>query len=346
MDSSAFVKEFIVTRNRVWTDEEVAYLVDNYEYNSINSIASHLNRSCSAVKNKAWCLKLKNAVPGKYIKHSISYIRSEFEKDNYQLITDEYVGNRHKLDYICPNGHKHHIKWNDWQQGYRCPYCSRKKNNIELIKLEFENEGYILLTDRYINNRQKLDVICPNGHKFSITWGDWARGIRCVLCHNNSRKLNFDYIKATFASENYKVISRKYINANTKLKYVCPNGHINEISWNKWTYGRRCPTCRDLNRSGSGNPNWRGGISCEPYCDIWLDKEFKEDIKKRDNYKCQNPDCWGTSGRLVIHHIDYNKKNCSPNNLITLCNSCNSRANKDRDLHKQLYKKQVKLLME
>lgn len=59
MDSSAFVKEFIVTRNRVWTDEEVAYLVDNYEYNSINSIASHLNRGYGSVAYKANTLSLK-----------------------------------------------------------------------------------------------------------------------------------------------------------------------------------------------------------------------------------------------------------------------------------------------
>ena len=36
---------------------------------------------------------------------------------------------------------------------------------------------------------------------------------------------------------------------------------------------------------GENNPNWKGGISCEPYCDVWLDKHFKESIKERDGYK-------------------------------------------------------------
>ena len=84
--------------------------------------------------------------------------------------------------------------------------------------------------------------------------------------------------------------------------------------------------------------NWKGGISCEPYCYIWLDKEFKESIKERDNYQCQNPDCRGTSERLTIHHVDYNKKNCGPENLITLCNSCNSRANFDREWYIAYYR--------
>ena len=89
---------------------------------------------------------------------------------------------------------------------------------------------------------------------------------------------------------------------------------------------------------GFENPNWKGGISCEPYCDVWLDKEFKESIKERDGHQCLNPDCFGNIHRLSVHHIDYNKKNCKPENLITLCTSCNSRANKDREWHKSWYK--------
>ena len=90
--------------------------------------------------------------------------------------------------------------------------------------------------------------------------------------------------------------------------------------------------------AGSNNPNWKGGITFESYCEIWTDKEYKEDIKKRDNYQCQNSDCWNKNSiDLMIHHIDYNKKECSPSNLITLCRSCNARANFNRDYWQQTY---------
>jgi len=82
---------------------------------------------------------------------------------------------------------------------------------------------------------------------------------------------------------------------------------------------------------------WKGGIAQEPYCDVWADREYKEDIKARDDYKCQNEFCWGTTDKLSIHHIDYNKKNCHPDNLITLCVSCNSRANSNRDDWEEYY---------
>jgi len=89
--------------------------------------------------------------------------------------------------------------------------------------------------------------------------------------------------------------------------------------------------------SNENNPNWKGGIACEPYCEIWTDQEFKESIKQRDGYKCLNPECNKTCDRLSIHHIDYVKKNCHPSNLITICVSCNAKANKDREWHEAWY---------
>jgi len=90
--------------------------------------------------------------------------------------------------------------------------------------------------------------------------------------------------------------------------------------------------------SGPLSPLWLGGISCEPYCYEWSFKEFKDLIKERDGYRCLNPYCLSNYKRLCIHHIDYNKKNCGQDNLITLCVSCNGRANKDREWHKAWYK--------
>lgn len=83
--------------------------------------------------------------------------------------------------------------------------------------------------------------------------------------------------------------------------------------------------------SGDGNGNWLGGKSYEPYAPVFADKRFKAGIRERDNNECQNPDCRKNCDTLTIHHINYDKKNCEPKNLITLCNSCNARANYNRE---------------
>jgi hypothetical protein len=77
-----------------------------------------------------------------------------------------------------------------------------------------------------------------------------------------------------------------------------------------------------------GNPNWRGGISRLPYA-FDFTKELKELIRYRDGFKCQL--CGAPQEefdkRLPIHHIDYDKENTDPKNLITLCGRCNSKVN-------------------
>jgi hypothetical protein len=44
---------------------------------------------------------------------------------------------------------------------------------------------------------------------------------------------------------------------------------------------------------------------------------------------------------LEVHHIDYNKKNCKEENLITLCKWCNLRANYNRNYWKTYYQNKL-----
>ena len=82
---------------------------------------------------------------------------------------------------------------------------------------------------------------------------------------------------------------------------------------------------------GEKNPAWLGGKSFEPY-GIEFNQELKELIRKRDNYTCQ--ECGKTQKqlkrKLSIHHIDYDKKNNSKLNLISLCLKCHLKTNTDR----------------
>jgi hypothetical protein len=268
---------------------------------------------------------------------TIEFIRFKFDREGYNLLTKEYKNCDQKLKYICPNGHRHNISWSNFRCGHRCSYCAGQgKLTIEFIRSEFAKEGYILLTRGYKNNRQKLDYICPEGHKHFIRWYNWKNRQRCPYCDGQG-KLTIEFIRSEFAEEGYYLLTTMYINSQQELDYICPKEHKHNITWNRWQQGQRCNICAYIKLSGEGNSQWKGGIACEPYCSIWLDKEFKESIKERDNHQCQNPDCWGTGGKLIGHHIDYNKKNCAPSNIITICDSCNGRANFNREYWQDFY---------
>lgn len=83
---------------------------------------------------------------------------------------------------------------------------------------------------------------------------------------------------------------------------------------------------------GENNPRWQGGISFEPY-GIEFNDELKNQIRERDNHTCQ--ECHYTEEQLGctldVHHIDYDKTNNSPENLISLCRSCHSQTNFGRE---------------
>jgi len=72
-------------------------------------------------------------------------------------------------------------------------------------------------------------------------------------------------------------------------------------------------------------PNWQNGISKLPYA-FDFTEELKQSIKDRDFNICQTPGCMNTEN-LHVHHIDYDKKNSSMDNLITLCISCHMKTN-------------------
>lgn len=272
-------------------------------------------------------------------KLNIDYIKKQFKKENYILLTSEYKDSKQKLYYICPHGHRHKISWNEWHShGNRCPYCAGNgKPDIGFIKNSFKKEKFILLSNTYKNNSTKLKYICPNGHTHQIRWNDWKRGVRCPYCSSKIKK-TLKFIRSEFEQEGYKLLSKHYKNSFQKLNYTCLYNHKHSITWAAWSQGRRCPTCKSISLSGENSPHWNGGVSCAPYCDAWADKEYKESIKQRDGYSCLNPYCNKKSKRLSIHHIDYDKENCNPNNLITLCASCNSKANKYRSWHIDWYR--------
>ena len=78
--------------------------------------------------------------------------------------------------------------------------------------------------------------------------------------------------------------------------------------------------------TGENSPHWQNGKSFEEY-GIEFNKPLKHSILKRANYTCQDPNCKGEHKKLHVHHIDYNKKNNNPKNLIALCSSCHAKTN-------------------
>lgn len=90
-------------------------------------------------------------------------------------------------------------------------------------------------------------------------------------------------------------------------------------------------------RRGAQHFNWNGGKSFEKYSVAWT-KALKISIRERDKYTCQV--CGEKQGEktLSIHHIDYVKTNCNPDNLVSLCVSCHGKTNYKRNEWREFFR--------
>lgn len=95
-------------------------------------------------------------------------------------------------------------------------------------------------------------------------------------------------------------------------------------------YSKETLNKMSLVKMGNANSSWKGGLSFKPYSS-GFNKHTKERIRKRDNYQCQLCGKGENGKSFPIHHVDYNKENNDPNNLINLCVIHNSQANYQRE---------------
>ncbi len=117
-------------------------------------------------------------------KHTFEYVRDTLCSEGYTLLSNEYVDGKTKFKYMCPKGHIGETNFNNWGTGVRCSTCfGKNRYDFDVVKSTIEAEGYIIKDTCYHNKQHKLNLVCPNGHDYSVSWESWFRaGSRCPKC--------------------------------------------------------------------------------------------------------------------------------------------------------------------
>ena len=98
--------------------------------------------------------------------------------------------------------------------------------------------------------------------------------------------------------------------------------------------------CKNTWAVGENSWAWYGGTSFEPY-GLEFNERLREKIRLRDGYCCQIcelPEMFDITS-LSIHHINYDKRNNNPTNLISLCAGCHQKTNNNRSHWTKLLKR-------
>lgn len=175
---------------------------------------------------------------------SYEYVKNVVEKEDYTLISNEYMGCYHKLKMVCKKDHTFEMKWYKFQTGHRCPLCAGNiKHSITNVKKQIEKEKYTLLSTDYKNNKTKLEIQCPSGHTFHMRYDDWVNGHRCRKCYEEKIKYSVDEIKEILSKERYTLLSTNVNGINDKIKIKCDKGHIYKGTLHNFLNFNRCPIC-------------------------------------------------------------------------------------------------------
>ncbi len=166
--------------------------------------------------------------------------------EGYELLSTNYENNITPLTFKCPEGHIFEMDWAHFSRGQRCTECNpTKKKTYKEIKEYIESfNGYKLLSNEYINNQEKLEIQCPEGHVFLMNYASFKAGDRCPYCAGCMKK-TIEEVKQYIRQYDYTLLSDTYVNAQNKLLVKCPQNHIYEVNWNNFQSGKRCPICNE-----------------------------------------------------------------------------------------------------
>ena len=170
---------------------------------------------------------------------------------------------------------------------------------------------------------------------------------RCQKCYGESKKglVLSQEIKLKLSKLRKGKNSSLYIDGRSYIKNYCIDCH-KKID----RRAIRCSSCgaKERQKNPKDCPSYIDGRSRFPY-PLGFDNKLKLQIHQRDIFTCQNCEMTEEEHLIVIgtilhvHHIDYNKDNLDKNNLITLCQGCNLRANFNRTYWINFYQKKIGL---
>lgn len=192
-------------------------------------------------------------------------------------------------------------------------------------------------TMEHKNNRS----ISLNGHFVSEITKEKIRNKAIGRKHSVETKLKFKGripINKGKTKENYlplKIVSEK-------MKEARKNKYWKNVGYKHSEITKKKMKDNHADFSRNKNANWQGGKSFEVYTIDWT-QTLKKSIRERDKYICQicNRTQNEFNGKLHIHHIDYNKKNCNIENLVSLCIKCHCKTNWNREKWTKYFRRRL-----
>jgi hypothetical protein len=135
------------------------------------------------------------------------------------------------------------------------PSGGANKFNYETVRYLVESQGFILLDKNYINNNEKMNVICVCGNQTQMRLCDIKRGRKCqkhCMAKFNSEinRTKDEEIKKICEENDCKFIDSWIHKKRTRIKYICKCGYEWAAYLCNFKRFPNCKKCGNLKVSG------------------------------------------------------------------------------------------------
>ena len=299
------------------------FLMDQYidKNKTVKIIAKEIKCSKSTIMRrfKKYDIKIKTiseAKKGRKIKNVWGEILTK------RFLIREYIINKKTLKLIADE-----IKCSiSVVQTYLKKYNIERRISSVFKKLNILTKEFLL--EQYTNQKKSMKIIGKEMKTNSTTVRNY------LILHGIQIRSTTEVLKGKKGRKNSKETRRKI-----------RDNHADVSGENNPNFAK---ICSKETRSKISLGNGGTGIPYEnkDYPQEFNDK-LKQKIRKRDNYTCQI--CGMTEEEhiivygvnLSIHHIDYNKKNSSKDDLTSLCIPCHARTNYNRKYWVDYFQKKI-----
>lgn len=237
--------------------------------------------------------------------------RRLIEKHKNKIIMFNYIKMNYQASFIC-NVCKY--KWQTNASsvingGKGCPECSKirggQKRSLSYLNVYncIQKEGCELLSSKYKNNLQKLEIKYPCGHINNISFANFTRRkISCRKCFKEKYyKFRYgldDIVEILeFNGLTFLGFDGEYEHGNSKLIYQCSLGHITKRDVK---YVIKFPTCKKCSYHNPTTHNWNGGFEKLAHLIRSRMEKWSKECLEFYNYTCVIS---GKTDNIDVHHL-------------------------------------------
>lgn len=222
-------------------------------------------------------------------KLTLSYVAEVFASMGYTLLSNIYINNTIKLDYMCNKGHRHSMTYANFSKGRRCPTCMAE-NRLNSNHHNWTGGKFALYKDF-------CGKLSPYNAVSSLeSAGQLLLAVNCAYCGSIFTPTSAMVRRRLYALEG-KASGEQNFYCSKSCKQACP------------TYSQK-----------KYPKNYIYGLARE------VQPELRQLVFARDSYTCQICGAASTKASLHCHHIlpvSFNPiESADLDVCICLCDSC------------------------